>query len=114
MRRCCDSTRLERPSLWDSAVSTSDQGRPGKPFYREMRVAQIREQKGAEYIEVAFLESARFYRLTTKNPRYDEILRRLRDAMAKGHVLKVRCASQDSDLIEEVQPHSSGASEHQG
>lgn len=93
-------------------MSTSDRGGRGKPFYREMTVAQIREQKGAEYIEVAFLESARFYRLSTKNPRYDEILRRLQDARAKGRVVKVGFASPGSDLIEEVQVHSSGASEH--
>lgn len=80
----------------------SDSERQGKRFYREMTVAHIREPEGADYLEVVFLESARFYRLLRQNPKYDEIVRLLRDAMAKGRVLKVRCASLDSDVIEEV------------
>lgn len=84
-------------------MSASDPGRKEKPFHREMTVAHIRERKGAEYLEVVFLESARFYRVSKDNPRYDEILGHLRDAMARGRVLKVRCASLDSDIIEDVQ-----------
>ncbi len=80
----------------------SDSEKQGKRFYREMTVAHIREPEGADYLEVVFLESARFYRLLRQNPKYDEIVRLLRDAMAKGRVLKVRCASLDSDVIEEV------------
>jgi len=68
-----------------------------------MSVAHIREPKGAEYVEVVFLESARFYKLPKKNPKYDEILKLLRDAMAKGRVLKVQFASLDSDVIEGAQ-----------
>jgi hypothetical protein len=93
-------------------MNTRDANKREKCLPREMTVAQIREQQGAEYLEVVFLESARFYRLSKENPRYDEILRRLRAAVAKGSVLKVRCASPDSDIIEEVQAPSSGASEH--
>ncbi len=71
--------------------------------YREMTVAHIREPKGADYVEVMFLESARFYKLSGKNPAYDETLKLLRDALAKKRVLKVGVASVDSDLIEEIQ-----------
>ena len=74
-----------------------------KSIHREMSVAHIREPKGAEYVEVVFLESARFYKLPKKNPKYDEILKLLRDAMAKGRVLKVQFASLDSDVIEGAQ-----------
>lgn len=77
-----------------------------------MTVAHIREQKARDYVEVVFLESARFYRLTTKNPKYDEILKRLRAAMAEGRALTIGLASLESDQIEEVQAHRSGASEH--
>jgi hypothetical protein len=38
-----------------------------------------------------------------KNPKYDEILKLLRDAMAKGRVLKVQFASLDSDIVEGAQ-----------
>jgi hypothetical protein len=91
-------------------MSTSDRGNPS---YREMTVAHIREPKGAPYTEVVFLESARFYRLATENPRYSEILKRLRDSLATGRALKVRCASLESADIEQVESRVSGASEHQ-
>lgn len=85
------------------STSKSDKDRHAKRHYREMTVAHIREQEGADSVEVVFLESARFYRLLKKNPAYDEVLKRLRDGMAKGHVLKVRFASEESDIIEGVQ-----------
>jgi hypothetical protein len=84
-------------------MSEDDADRQGKRVCRLMTVAQIRAQKGAKYSEVAFLESARFYRLSRKNPRHDEVLKNLRHAMAKGRVLKVRFASPDDDIIEDVQ-----------
>lgn len=74
-----------------------------KRFYREMRVAHIREPRGADYAEVMFLESARIYKLLKRDPNYEENLRLLREAMAKRHVLKIGCASPDSDVVEEVQ-----------
>jgi hypothetical protein len=73
-----------------------------------MTVAQIREPMGAGYVEAVFLESARFYRVLKGNPAYSEILRRLREAEAKGGVVTVKLASSDSDIIDGVQPHRSG------
>lgn len=35
----------------------------GKNNYREMTVAQIRERQGTHHVQIAFLESARLYRL---------------------------------------------------
>jgi hypothetical protein len=80
-------------------------------LFREMTVANIREPELANHLEVVFLESARFYKLRKDNPTYQKILSLLHDAMAKGGVLKVRFASPDSDVIEEVQSHGSAASE---
>jgi len=91
-------------------MTTADRGKRGKPSYREMTVAHIREQEGRPYVEVVFLESARFYRLNVKCRDYAEILGRLRAALAEGRAVKVRCASPDSDLIEDVQAPGSGAS----
>ncbi len=68
-----------------------------------MTVAHLREPQGADHMEVVFLESARFYRLSKKNPAYDEALRLLRDAMANRRAVQVAVASLESDLIEEVQ-----------
>jgi hypothetical protein len=91
-----------------------DADKRGRRVYREMRVAHIREPEGAKYLEVMFLESARFYKLFKENPAYKEILGHLREALGKKHGLKVRCASVESDVIEEVQARSSGGTEHQG
>lgn len=71
-------------------------------LYREMTVAHIREPKGADFVEVAFLESARFYKLLGKNPSYAEALKLLREALANKRVLKVGVVSLDSDKIEEI------------
>jgi hypothetical protein len=92
----------------------SDADRRGERVYREMRVAHIREQKGTKYLEVVFLESARFYKLFKENPEYKEILEHLREALGKKRVLKVRCTSAESEIIEEVQARSSSGTEHQG
>jgi len=71
--------------------------------YREMRVAHIREPEGVKYLEVMFLESARIYKLFKENAAYSEILGHLRAALGKKYAVKVRCASAESDVIEEVQ-----------
>lgn len=94
-------------------MTKSGRTRQGKPFYREMTVAHIREPKGADDVEVMFLESARIYRLPRAHPRYARMTRLLREAMSSGRALKIMLASPESDVIEDVQPrHSeeSGAS----
>jgi hypothetical protein len=76
--------------------------------YREMTVASIRERGGADHAQVAFLESARFYRLNKQHPAYAGTLRLLRDAQAAGRTLNIGVASLDSDLIEDVRELSPG------
>jgi hypothetical protein len=71
-----------------------------------MTVATVRERSGGEYAQVAFLESARFYRLSKQHPGYDGVLELLRDAQATGRVLGIGVASLDSDLIEDVREHN--------
>ncbi len=70
--------------------------------YREMTVANVRELGDADFAHVAFLESARFYRLSKRRQEYASILCILRDAQSTGRVLSIGCASLDSDLIEDV------------
>jgi hypothetical protein len=79
--------------------------------YREMTVANVRERAGADHAQVAFLESARFYRLSKQHPAYAAALELLRDAQAAGRVLSIGVASPDGDLIEDVRertPQRSG------
>lgn len=72
------------------------------PFWREMTVADIREREAAEYVQVVFLESARFYKLPREHPSFEKILVQLRDALAKRRVVKVALVAPDSDVIEDV------------
>ncbi len=69
---------------------------------RRMTVANIRESSETDFAEIVFLESARFYRLLHRNPKYDLLLRLLRTALKQGRPLEVRLTSMDSDIIENV------------
>jgi hypothetical protein len=79
-------------------------------FYREMTVASVRERGGADDTQVAFLESARFYRLSKRHPAYARSLNLLREAQAAGRILSVGVASLDSDLIDDVRERNAGDS----
>lgn len=71
--------------------------------FREMTAAHVRETPGAGFAEVMFLESARIYRLSKKNPKYREILKGLREAIAKKRVVRVRLDQPLGGIIEEVE-----------
>jgi hypothetical protein len=70
--------------------------------YRQMTVAQIREQNKADHVEVVFLESARFHKLFRTNPQYVALLERLRNALENSRSLQVRLMSPNGDIIEDV------------
>jgi hypothetical protein len=70
-------------------------------------VAHIRERSGADSVDVAFLESARRYKLPRSHPSVDRILGLLREAMANRRALNVRLASLDSGVIEDVRSDAS-------
>jgi len=71
--------------------------------FRTMTPAHIREPRETDYVEFAFLESARFYRLFNRNPMCHQIVEVLRDAIAKKRAAQVRCTSFESDTLVEVQ-----------
>jgi hypothetical protein len=73
----------------------------GDSVYREMTVASIRER--AESVQVAFLESARFYELPRSHPGFERILIQLREAREQRRALKVRLPSLDSGVIEDAE-----------
>ncbi len=83
-------------------MSDSDPTDPVRRLVRELTVAHVREPRGEEFAEVAFLESARFYRLPKSHPAYEETLARLRAAQAAGRPLAIVLASLESEVIEEV------------
>jgi hypothetical protein len=88
-------------------MDNPDKAKHGKKHYRGMTVANIREQKEMDFVEIVFLESTRFYKLPRNNPAFEKALDLLRKSLEKGSVLKVGIASLDSDIIEEIQEHSS-------
>lgn len=71
--------------------------------FRTMTPAHIREPPEADYVEVVFLESARFYRLFKRNPIYQQILKMLRDAVSQKRAVQVRCTSFESNVLAEVE-----------
>lgn len=66
-------------------------------------MAHVREMPGAGFAEVMFLESARIYKLVKENPRYEEIVKRLREAVAKGRAVRVRLDQSLEGILEEVE-----------
>jgi hypothetical protein len=72
--------------------------------YREMTVALIRDNDEADSVEVAFSESARFYRLSRNNTKFDIILRLLREAGKKKRAVRVLVDSPEGEMIEDAEP----------
>jgi hypothetical protein len=90
------------------------QGDAGERPVRELTVAAVREPPGADFVEVAFLESARFYRLPRQNPEFAEALASLRAAQAAGRRLRVAFTTPHGDTIaavaeEDKEEETSGA-----
>lgn len=71
--------------------------------YREMTVALIRERRDADEVEVAFSESARFYRLSRQNPKFEDILRQLREARTSQRAVRVLLDVPHGDVIEDAE-----------
>lgn len=71
-------------------------------YCREMTVADIRFPEGGAVVELLFLESARFYRLSKDNAAFVGMLARLEDAWSKREPVLLCFDSIESDLIEEV------------
>jgi hypothetical protein len=66
---------------------------------RKLTVARVRGLEEDDHVEVLFLESARIYTLSRKRPDFDRLLARLEE----GRVVRVRLASLDADVIDDVQ-----------
>ena len=68
-----------------------------------MTVAVIREPNEVDAVEVAFSESARFYRLLRPNPAFERILRELRGAKEAKRPVRVLTDSPQGNIIEDVE-----------
>lgn len=75
----------------------------GEGEFRVMTVALIREPAQLDAVEVAFSESARFYRLLRAHPKFVGILTALRAAKEKRRPVRVRMEAPQSDTIRDVE-----------
>jgi hypothetical protein len=73
-----------------------------RPDYREMTVALIRERTRRDPIQVAFLESARFYRLLRTHPEFERVFKLLEESKVKRVPVKVRVTPPNGDIIDDV------------
>ena len=64
-----------------------------------MTVALVREPEGVDMVEVAFSESARFYRLLKVNPEFQRILTALREAKENKRPVFVMTESPQGNMI---------------
>lgn len=69
---------------------------------RKMTAALVREGPEADFVEVAFFQSARFYRLPKSSPDFEVSFRRLRTSQAEGRPVEVTLAASGSGEIVEV------------
>ena len=76
--------------------------RKSEPYRQKLTVGHVREPDPSGNIEVIFLESARFYRLLRNNPKFNDVLKRLRDAEKEKRPINAATASMESDIIEDV------------
>ena len=84
-------------------MSTVDSREKRTVYCRVMTVANIRRKEDEDFVEVVFLESARFYRLLKTNPAFSTITRKLEKAISNRNPIRVGLASIESDIIEEVE-----------
>jgi len=79
------------------------EGNEKKKFYfRDMTVANIRRNDDADFVEIIFLESARFYRIMKKNSDCRDMLGKLERALSDSKPMRVGFESIDSDTIKAV------------
>jgi len=84
-------------------MSGSGPKQQGRREYREMTVALIRDRKGTEAAEVAFSESARFYKLLRENPKFEAILKQLHESKEKQGAVRVLVDFPYGEVIEDVE-----------
>jgi hypothetical protein len=74
-----------------------------KPNPREMTVARLRQARDADGVDVAFVESARFYRLANDTSDFKQLLERLQQARDAGRRVRVTFSAPGSAVIVNVE-----------
>lgn len=80
----------------------AEQNNPPGQSYRDMTVANIRDEAGVDHVDVVFLESARFYRLDRDLAKFEKALQTLRQALNEKRTVRVELESPHSDIIRDV------------
>jgi hypothetical protein len=83
-------------------MTDADENGPRQSHYQEMTVAQVRNRPDADSLQIAFFESARFYRLAKGTSSFERISKILQEAKTTGRVVKVKLGTRDSGVIEDV------------
>ena len=83
-------------------MTDPDENKPRQSQYREMTVAQVRDRAGADFLQIAFFESARFYRLPRSASAFERISQILEEAKTTGRIVQVKLGAVDSGVIEDV------------
>jgi hypothetical protein len=68
-----------------------------------MTVARLRQARGADGVDVTFVESARFYRLASDARDFDRLLGLLERARDAGRRVRVTFTAPGSDVIDDVE-----------
>jgi plasmid replication initiation protein len=70
---------------------------------RDLTVAHVRERMETDFVDVMFLESARFFRLSRSHRHFDRLLAVLKTSEAAGRTVRVTLTVRHGDDIEDVQ-----------
>jgi len=101
MKKSNRKRKLRGPN---NPIATVESATHAKQEYRVMTVALIREPKETEEVEVAFCESARFYRLLRAKPEFERILTAVREAKEKKRPVRVMTETPQSNVIADIKP----------
>lgn len=71
-------------------------------YCRDMTVANIRRNDEADFVEIVFLESARFYRIMKNNSDFNDMLGKLEIALSDSKRVTVGLDSIESEIIEAI------------
>ena len=71
-----------------------------KPYSRKMTAVRVIDVDDG--VQVVFLESAQFYRLSNRNPAFHSLVATLRDCVEKGIPVEIATESLASNIIEDV------------
>jgi hypothetical protein len=78
---------------------------PQDSLQRNFTVAKVYLEKYSDpgTVKVTFYESARFYKIEKTNPKFNEMVKRLKEAIKKRKVVLVTLNKREGNIIERVE-----------